>query len=157
MDGIENIREFLQELLKKSNFLEIEVKDKFEVLKTLVEDAKLDEYLKDKKEFLKKLIERERLISTGIGYKVAVPHAHSEEVKDYFIILGYSKEGVDFDSIDGLPVHLFILIGTPGQDPKRKTYLKILSEISRMIKNTKDVSTLDSKERIIQVFSESGK
>jgi len=153
MIEIENVKQMLVDLIQKANYVEIDETDKFEVLKKMVESSPLDNVLEDKRDFLKKLIEREKMVSTGIGNKVAVPHTHSEKVKDYFIILGYSKTGIDFDSIDGVPVNLFILIGTPGKDPERRIYLKILSEISKMIKNTKDVSSLDSKEKVLQIFT----
>ena len=154
MIELENVKSFLIELIKKANFVEIEESDKFEVLKKMIEQSPLDNVLEDKKDFLKKLIEREKMVSTGIGNKVAVPHTHSDKVKDYFIIIGYSKNGIDFDSIDGIPVNLFILIGTPGKDPERRIYLKILSEISKMIKNTKDVSLLSSKENVLKLFTD---
>lgn len=152
MVDIENVKGFLAGLIQKASFIEIEENDKFTVLNKMVESSPLDDVLEDKKDFLKKLIEREKMVSTGIGNKVAVPHTHSDKVKDYFIILGYSKNGIDFDSIDAVPVNLFILIGTPGKDPERRIYLKILSEISKMVKNTSDVSLLDTKEKVLKIF-----
>ncbi|MDQ7798180.1 MAG: PTS sugar transporter subunit IIA [Candidatus Edwardsbacteria bacterium] len=75
---------------------------------------------------------RESLGTTGIGEGVAIPHARNQLVKEMVLLLGRSKNGVDFSSLDGKPVHIFFLLLIP-QEEKVKN-LAVLAEIARMVK-----------------------
>jgi mannitol/fructose-specific phosphotransferase system IIA component (Ntr-type) len=59
------------------------------------------------------VLEREGEGTTGIGSGVAVPHAKTALVKDLLVAVGLSKEGIDFSSVDGDPVHVVFLIASP--------------------------------------------
>ena len=82
------------------------------------------------------LRQRESLGSTGIGKGVAVPHARSTLVSERTVLVARSHKGVDFDAIDGNPVHLMFLIAAPPieRDP---IYLKLLAEIVRAVRLVK--------------------
>jgi mannitol/fructose-specific phosphotransferase system IIA component (Ntr-type) len=82
-------------------------------------------YQLDAREIEKSVMGRERLAPTGLGFGVAIPHAHLADL---------SKEGVDFNAADGKPAHLLFFILTPKKD--MRTQVEILSEISRIVKNT---------------------
>lgn len=56
------------------------------------------------------LIEREAITSTGVGNGIAIPHAKHPAIKKMTGMLARSREGIDFDSIDGKPVHLFVML-----------------------------------------------
>jgi PTS system nitrogen regulatory IIA component len=75
---------------------------------------------------------REELGSTGIGSGVAIPHVRLEGIASIHLVIGRSKEGVEFGAPDGLPVHIFFLMVAPqdGADD----HLKALATISRLIK-----------------------
>ncbi len=64
---------------------------------------------KDKNKLLELLLAREELGSTAIGQNVGIPHAKSDCVKRMVSALGISQKGVDFNSLDGEPVHIFFL------------------------------------------------
>ena len=81
------------------------------------------------------LIEREKLGSTGIGKGVAIPHAKTDFAKKLTIAFGRSKNGVNFESLDGKNVNLFFEFASPISDSS--TYLKILARISRLIRDEK--------------------
>ncbi len=119
---------------------ELHALDKENILREIVEHVA--EYRKDvnKKLVMSKLIERENLTTTGIGNAVAIPHVRLEELKEVLFFCGISKAGVEFNSIDGKPVHLFFLFVTPASDTA--THLKILSRISLIINNKAFVKRL---------------
>ena len=79
------------------------------------------------------LLERERLGSTGIGGGIGIPHGKSKEVENLLIGFGRSRKGVDFESMDGKPTHIFFLIITP--DNSTSLHLKVLARISRILKS----------------------
>ncbi len=79
------------------------------------------------------LLEREALGSTGIGQGVAIPHGKSNCVQDLLAAFGVSRHGVNFDSLDGEPVHLFFLLVAP--EDSAGPHLKALARISRLLKD----------------------
>ncbi|MCB2189338.1 MAG: PTS sugar transporter subunit IIA [Deltaproteobacteria bacterium] len=79
------------------------------------------------------LVERERLGSTGIGDGIAIPHGKLAEINDLLLSFGRSPQGVDFDSLDGKPAHLFFLVIAP--ENSAGVHLKALARISRLLKS----------------------
>jgi|UniRef100_A0A7C3V0N0 PTS system nitrogen regulatory IIA component len=79
------------------------------------------------------LMERERLGSTGIGDHVAIPHGKLANLKGLRLSFGRSLQGVNFDSMDGKPSHLFFLLLAPVNSAG--LHLKALAKISRMLMN----------------------
>lgn len=78
------------------------------------------------------LEERERLGSTGIGDGVAIPHGRLKDLKVMMAAFGRSSRGVDFQSIDGKPAHIFFLLVAP--EDMAGPHLKALARISRLLK-----------------------
>jgi mannitol/fructose-specific phosphotransferase system IIA component (Ntr-type) len=76
--------------------------------------------------------EREAVLSTGIGFGVAIPHARSSAVRELSVVCGLSAEPVPFDSIDGEPVRLFFLI--VGPESSAGQHVKLLSRIARLVR-----------------------
>ena len=77
------------------------------------------------------LLERERLGSTGIGDNIAIPHGKLPQLSQMLLAFGRSPQGVDFDSMDGKPSHLFFLLLAPVNSSG--LHLKALAKISRML------------------------
>ncbi len=77
------------------------------------------------------LLERERLGSTGIGDNIAIPHGKLPQLPQMLLACGRSIKGVDFDSMDGKPSHLFFLLLAPTN--ASGLHLKALAKISRML------------------------
>ncbi|UCD95148.1 MAG: PTS sugar transporter subunit IIA [Candidatus Zixiibacteriota bacterium] len=73
-------------------------------------------------------INRERKASTAIGHGIAVPHIRSMQAKELIIGFARSPEGLDFDSIDGEPTHLFFVMAAPPYDDS--LYLKVFKALS---------------------------
>jgi nitrogen PTS system EIIA component len=78
------------------------------------------------------LMEREQLGSTGIGGGVAIPHGKLDKVKSIQVGLGLSRKGVNYDSLDNKPVHIFFLLLTPANSAGE--HLKVLARISQLLK-----------------------
>jgi len=99
------------------------------------------------------VIEREKLMTTGIGKGVALPHGKYHETMEVLIAAGVSPEGIDFDSIDAQPVQIFVLLLTPERFPSK--HLKLLSKLSRMLNNAacrEEILSANSSEEIAHVF-----
>ncbi len=79
------------------------------------------------------VLEREELGTTGIGEGIAVPHGKSDAVDELVAALGRSRKGIDFESIDGQPVHLLFLLVAPTTSAG--PHLMALARISRLLKN----------------------
>lgn len=79
------------------------------------------------------LLERERLGSTGIGGGIGIPHGKLKGLESLILGFGLSRQGVDFESIDGQPTHIFFMLVTP--ENSTGLHLKLLARISRILKN----------------------
>jgi len=79
------------------------------------------------------LHEREQLGSTGIGEGVAIPHGKLKGIPQLMLAFGRSLAGLDFESMDGQPVHLFFLLLAP--EDSVGIHLKTLARISKLLKN----------------------
>lgn len=82
---------------------------------------------------VKVLMERERLGSTGIGGGIGIPHGKLKDLDNLVLGFGLSRNGVDFESMDGRPTHIFFLLVTP--ENSTGLHLKVLARISRILKN----------------------
>ncbi len=78
------------------------------------------------------LMEREQLGSTGIGGGIAIPHGKLDSVNDITVGFALSQNGVEYDSLDNKPVHIFFLLLTP--ENSTGGHLKVLAQISKMLK-----------------------
>ncbi len=77
------------------------------------------------------LLERETLGTTAMGDGIAIPHARVEALDRLLASFGRSRQGVDFDSVDGKPTHLFFLLVAPGREGS--AHLLTLARLSRML------------------------
>src|SRR5690606_1990995 len=79
------------------------------------------------------VLNRERVMSTGLGQEVAVPHARLDGLKKPVLVLGHAPEGIDFDSPDGEPARLIFLLLTPRDDISAQ--LQIMGQIARLFQS----------------------
>ena len=99
------------------------------------------------------LMEREKLGSTGIGQGVAIPHGKSDGVQDLVAALGISRKGIEFEALDGEPVHIIFLLIAPANSAGQ--HLKALARISRLLKDKffrqslKDAKSVEDIQKII--------
>jgi PTS system fructose-specific IIA component/PTS system nitrogen regulatory IIA component len=103
------------------------------IIDRLVEAKQLAE--EDREEILSAILKREQLGSTGIGRGVAIPHAKHSPAATFVGALAVFPAGVDFDSVDGEPVHVVCLFVSPKDRPGE--HLRILEAIARQLREAK--------------------
>jgi PTS system nitrogen regulatory IIA component len=113
---------------------DLKARDKKGVLEELAEVLSNHDLSIDREALVKVLVEREHLGSTGIGDGVAIPHGKLDGVERPVISFGRSKDGLDFDSMDGQPACLFFLLVAP--ENSSGVHLQVLAKIAKMLKNS---------------------
>ncbi|GIN42214.1 PTS fructose transporter subunit IIABC [Heyndrickxia oleronia] len=120
------------ELLTKDTInLSINSTEKMDAIEELVSVLDSANKLNDRAEFKKAILKREEQSTTGIGEGIAIPHAKTKAVKQAAIAFGRSSNGVDYDSLDGQPSHLFFMIAAP--EGANNTHLEALSRLSTIL------------------------
>lgn len=100
---------------------------------------------------IKALIERERLATTGIGQRVAIPHAKIENLDKITAAVGISRTGIQFDAVDGQPVHIFVALLAPQGSTGE--HLKALARVSRLLKNDEFRQGILSAKTADEIYS----
>ncbi len=108
--------------------------------------------IQDSHEFLEVILAREALGSTGIGEGIAIPHGKLKSLNDLILSFGMSRVGIDFDAMDGKPVHLFFVLIAPEDSPG--DHLKALARISRILKNRSFRERLQQQETAEEIYNE---
>lgn len=116
---------------------------KSEIIDELVEMLNAAGKLNDKEEYKKQILRRESQSSTGLEEGIAIPHAKTAAVKIPSIAFGLSKNGVDYESLDGEPSKLFFMIAAPAN--ASDTHIEILSKLTTMLLDD------DIRERLLEV------
>lgn len=101
---------------------------------------------------------REETMSTGIGFGIAIPHASSDRVNKVVAAFGRSSTGIEFDSLDNLPVKFIVLFVVPKD--QFQTHLRTLAAIAKFLNDRsvrERLATADSAEQILQIFENTGK
>jgi len=106
---------------------------KEEVLTELVSALKNAGLVQDVGQAVGVILEREKLGSTGIGDGVAIPHGKMKGLNRILCVFGRSKEGIDFDAVDGKPVNIFFLLLAP--EDSAGLHIQMLSRISRILRD----------------------
>lgn len=96
------------------------------------------------------LLERERLGSTGIGEGVAIPHGKLDGLDRVVMAFGRSRAGVDFESLDGAPVHLVFLLLSPAA--AAGLHLMALARVARLLKSHSFRDALLKADRLDDLF-----
>ena len=120
--------------------LKAATKDK--VIEELVDLVSTSAMVKDRDELLTDIKERENLVTTGVGYGVAFPHAKTKATKGIVIAFGRSLTGVDFDAMDHQPVYLFFLIAAP--EDAIGAHLNVMARLSYLMKSEENREKLMS-------------
>ncbi len=107
---------------------------KEEVLTQLASSLKSAGLVEDVGQAVGVILEREKLGSTGIGDGVAIPHGKMKGLTRILCVFGRSKTGIDFDAVDGKPVHIFFLLLAP--EDSAGLHIQMLSRISRILRDS---------------------
>ena len=136
------LSKFCDESLVKFN-LDATTKD--EVITELVALAATSNMIKDHDQLLEDVRERENLVTTGVGYGVAFPHAKTRSAKGIVIAFGTSKQGINFDAMDHKPVNLFFLIAAP--EDAIGAHLNVMARLSYLMKSE------ENREKLLSAAS----
>jgi len=98
------------------------------------------------------LTEREKLGSTGIGNGVAIPHGKIPGIEQIITAFGRSLDGVEFDSQDGKPAHLFFVLLAP--ENAASLHLKALARLSRLLKDVNFRNKLIEAKTVDDIYHE---
>ena len=132
----------------------LDVETQAQALEALVDALDVGHKLKDRRAFHEAILDREKIVSTGIGLGVAVPHTKLPGYDEFFIAIGLqSSRGIDWNALDASPVHLIFMIG--GPDNRQTEYLKILSRLTMAIKDPERRKALlkaTSAKQVIDLF-----
>jgi len=104
----------------------------------------------DSAELLDLLLEREKLGTTALGDGIAIPHARIGSLNRLLAGFGRSRQGIDFDSIDGKRTHLFFLLLAPGNEGS--AHLLTLARLSRLVSNPEIRAKLFELESVDELF-----
>ncbi len=115
---------------------DLQGQSKEDVISELVEMAAQSNLVRDKDELQSAVLEREKLVTTGVGYGVAFPHAKTRALKGIVIVFGRSEVGIDFEAMDKKPVHLFFLIAAP--EDAIGAHLNVMARLSYVMKSEKN-------------------
>lgn len=126
---------------------------KDEVLTEMAHKLSQEGIVANEMSFIETLKEREAISTTGVGDGIAIPHGRSSVVSESVVVFGRSDTGIDFDSMDGKPAHLFFMIATPensGDD-----HLSILSTLSGLLMKSEvqeAIRTASTYDELVEAF-----
>jgi PTS system nitrogen regulatory IIA component len=141
--------------LWKDGMLFSQAEDKAQALEQIIELAGRHPAISNPKALAEGIRSREKIISTGIGLGVAIPHAKIGGISEFFISVTVLGKGIDWDAIDDEPVRIIFLIAGPEQ--QQNLYLQLLARLSQTIKNPSKraaILTAGSPESLLALLSE---
>ncbi|PFZ71944.1 PTS fructose transporter subunit IIC [Bacillus toyonensis] len=146
----------ITELLKRDTvIMNLTASNKEAVIDELVEKLSGANRLNSKTEFKEAILKRESQSTTGIGEGIAIPHAKTKAVKQPAICFGRSVSGINYESLDGQPAHLFFMIA--ASEGANNTHLETLSCLSTLLMDEgfrKQLLEAKDEEELLRLFDE---
>lgn len=142
-------------LHKQGMNLNIKPSSKAECINILVDLMDKTGNLSDKEEYKKAILAREDLSTTGIGDGIAIPHGKTNAVKKASLAAAVCKDGVDYDSLDGMPANLFFMIAVP--DNSDNLHLEVLARLSTILMDEefrKKLINCTNKDEFLKLIDE---
>lgn len=148
----------LSDLFNTDNIkVDVPCAEKEALLEAIIEDLDARGCINDKSKVVGDVIEREKVMSTGIGNGVAIPHAYTDGVDELVAGFYRTSDGVDFDALDNNAVDLFFIILGPKES--RRDHIKVLAKISRLLNHDdfrEDLRTATDVDAVLHVFKRFG-
>ena len=140
----------LSRLISPDRITRIDEDNKDDCLRSLVKCLSESESLGNEDSIFEAIMDRERLLSTGFGLGLAIPHAKLNIIDDFIVGLAIHRDGVPFDSLDDQPVHILVMI--LGPDQQQDEYLKVLSRVTAFLKDQREkILSLEDNEEIYKL------
>jgi len=134
----------------ESTLVDLKGESKEEIITELVNSLPVGNAITDRDQVLQAVLDREKIMSTGIGDGIAIPHGKSAAATELVAAMGTQRRGMDFDALDGEPAYVFFLLVSPAN--VSGPHIKALARISRLLKNEafkKKLIDANSAEEII--------
>ncbi len=135
--------------------LDLKARTKKEVIEELANVLEKTGKLHDRETFIEAIFAREAQSTTGIGEGIAIPHAKTKAVRTPAVVFGRSKDGIDYDALDGKHSRLFFMIAAP--EGANNTHLEALSRLSTLLMDSSFRSKIENaltKQQVIQAIQE---
>ena len=145
-------------LAPESMIMALKATNKEDAVKEMADLEVKTGIVNDEDEFIKSIWARENESTTGIGDGIAMPHARNNTINKARVLFAKSEKGIDYNSLDGQPVHLFFMITAP--DGADNTHLEALAKLSGLLIDPDLVSALkeaQTPEKVIQLFEDAEK
>ena len=145
-------------LAPESMIMSLKATNKEDAVKEMADLEVKTGIVNDEDEFIKSIWARENESTTGIGEGIAMPHARNKTINKARVLFAKSEKGIDYNSLDGQPVHLFFMITAP--DGADNTHLEALAKLSGLLIDPDLVSALkkaQTPEEVIQLFEDAEK
>jgi PTS system fructose-specific IIC component len=142
-----------EHLRKEFCVMDLQALDKEGAIAEIASVIAANGHVSDKAQFVKCILEREALGSTGIGHKVAIPHARTESVNGFVIGFGRCRQGIDFKALDGDTVNLVFLMG--ANPSELNLYLRLLAELSKLLMEEsfrRELISSSNADEVIEIF-----
>jgi len=107
--------------------------DRDHSIKELIQILDEKKSIKSKETIFHAVLDREKIMTTGVGNGIAIPHCKHNDSPEFVVSLGIKPDGLNFDSIDKKPVKIVFLLVGPENNPG--LHIKLLSRISRLMSN----------------------
>lgn len=129
----------------------LEGKDKESVITELVDLLADSKQLLDRDVVLESVLVREQTRSTGIGSGIAIPHGKCSGVKELVMAIGIAPDGIEFDSIDGKPVSIVVLLASPID--RTGPHIQALARISRLMLDDEFKARLENASSADELYT----
>ena len=142
-------------LSTESMIMDLKATNKEDAIKEMADLEVKTDIVNNEDEFIKSIWARENESTTGIGGGIAMPHARNKYINKARVLFAKSKEGIDYNSLDGQPVHLFFMITAP--DGADNTHLQALAKLSGLLINPDLVEALkkaETPDNVIKLFED---
>ena len=133
--------------------IDLKGKTKSEIIDEMVDILYNNGKLNDREEYKKEILKREAQSSTGMEEGIAIPHGKTNAVKIPTVAIGISKKGVDYESLDGEPSHLFFMIAAP--ENSNDSHIELLSKITTLLLEDdirEALLNVKSKEEVLDIL-----
>ncbi|MDR0410551.1 MAG: PTS sugar transporter subunit IIA [Treponema sp.] len=112
--------------------IDLDADDKEEAFEELIDVFCSRRNFSGRGEIFESLYKRENLMSTGIQKGIAIPHGKIDSLDDLYGVIGISRKGIDYEALDGEPVHLLFMILVPKNSEK---HLRVLQRLAELLSN----------------------
>jgi len=133
--------------------VDLQRQSKAEIIDELIDLVSKNPEVKDKSEISKAIWNRENQMSTGLQHGIAIPHGKTDAINNLICAIGIKKDGINFDSLDGLPTKIFIITLSPITAPA--PHVQFMSSVSQSLneENINKIMNTNSRKEVYEIIT----